>query len=570
MRSIPSRWPPTCTPHSSTGARSTACRSAAGRSGWRGEGRTDWVDDGPPGSCPWSASRMPATTRAAPSIACSSVRCCDPCRPRDRAVRPIGGAGAFTHDAVTCGGLGPTQEPVLEHNPGRAGRPRLEVGDRIVGCMTMLVSLSPATRQASADVASHTGRLEKMIVRAVPGHVAEAERLVTASGGLVGRKLSIISGFAARVPVDAANDLRAVSGRGCGGRPRHPDAAAERRPGARVRHDGRLRLDVGVTQMVGAQALWAAGHTGQGVDVALVDTGVAPVPASRPDKIVNGPDLSLDYQYGLAERSTPTATAPTWPASSPAEDAGTPGRRRTRQQRRPFRRRRPRRPHRQRQGRRGRRRDRRVAGDRRHRLGRAAPQRQRHEHQGAQPLVRHPLGPAVHRRPPRLRRRGRVAAAASSWSRRPATTAAPSKQLADPAYDPRLLAVGGYDAKNSKDPKKWVPADFTNARLLEAQRRRVRARHAPAQPACPRLVRRQQLPGEPGRHPLHPGQRHLAGRGSHLRTRRRPLRQVPERDTRPDQDDPRRDPQRLRRGRRCSGSSASTRTTPARSTAPRR
>ena len=36
------------------------------------------------------------------------------------------------------------------------------------------------------------------------------------------------------------------------------------------------------------------------------------------------------------------------------------------------------------------------------------------------------------------------------------------KQLADPAYDPRLLAVGGYDAKNSKDPKKWVPADFTN------------------------------------------------------------------------------------------------------------
>jgi serine protease AprX len=52
-----------------------------------------------------------------------------------------------------------------------------------------------------------------------------------------------------------------------------------------------------VTAGDGAQAWWSAGYTGQGVDVALIDTGVAPVPGlSTSGKIVNGPDLSLESQ----------------------------------------------------------------------------------------------------------------------------------------------------------------------------------------------------------------------------------------------------------------------------------
>ena len=52
-----------------------------------------------------------------------------------------------------------------------------------------------------------------------------------------------------------------------------------------------------ITAGDGAQAWWNAGDTGQGVDVALIDTGVAPVPAlSGANKIVNGPDLSLESQ----------------------------------------------------------------------------------------------------------------------------------------------------------------------------------------------------------------------------------------------------------------------------------
>jgi serine protease AprX len=50
-----------------------------------------------------------------------------------------------------------------------------------------------------------------------------------------------------------------------------------------------------IERIIGAQDLWAAGYTGKGVDVALVDTGVSPVAGlSDPGKIVYGPDVSID------------------------------------------------------------------------------------------------------------------------------------------------------------------------------------------------------------------------------------------------------------------------------------
>jgi serine protease AprX len=50
-----------------------------------------------------------------------------------------------------------------------------------------------------------------------------------------------------------------------------------------------------VSRMVGAQGAWAAGYVGAGVDVAVIDTGVAPVPGlDGAGKVVAGPDLSLD------------------------------------------------------------------------------------------------------------------------------------------------------------------------------------------------------------------------------------------------------------------------------------
>jgi serine protease AprX len=47
----------------------------------------------------------------------------------------------------------------------------------------------------------------------------------------------------------------------------------------------------------GAQAWWSAGYTGNGVDVAVIDTGVSPVAGlNAPGKVIYGPDLSFESQ----------------------------------------------------------------------------------------------------------------------------------------------------------------------------------------------------------------------------------------------------------------------------------
>jgi serine protease AprX len=52
-----------------------------------------------------------------------------------------------------------------------------------------------------------------------------------------------------------------------------------------------------VTAGDGVQSWWNAGYTGRGVDVAVIDTGVAPVAGlNAPGKVINGPDLSLESQ----------------------------------------------------------------------------------------------------------------------------------------------------------------------------------------------------------------------------------------------------------------------------------
>lgn len=52
-----------------------------------------------------------------------------------------------------------------------------------------------------------------------------------------------------------------------------------------------------IEKLIGARAMWAKGYTGAGIDIALLDSGVAPVAGlSAPGKIVNGPDLTPESQ----------------------------------------------------------------------------------------------------------------------------------------------------------------------------------------------------------------------------------------------------------------------------------
>src|SRR4051812_11213655 len=51
-----------------------------------------------------------------------------------------------------------------------------------------------------------------------------------------------------------------------------------------------------VADVVGAKSMWSRGYTGKGVGVALVDTGVVPVSGLTSGNVVNGPDLSFESQ----------------------------------------------------------------------------------------------------------------------------------------------------------------------------------------------------------------------------------------------------------------------------------
>ena len=51
-----------------------------------------------------------------------------------------------------------------------------------------------------------------------------------------------------------------------------------------------------VKKVIGASAMHAAGFTGKGVGVALIDTGVTEVPGLNTGNVYHGPDLSFDSQ----------------------------------------------------------------------------------------------------------------------------------------------------------------------------------------------------------------------------------------------------------------------------------
>ena len=134
-----------------------------------------------------------------------------------------------------------------------------------------------------------------VIVRELSGSLDGPERAVERLGGEVGRHISIIDGFVARVPAGGVELLEDLSG------------IHSVTPDARVTllHsvDGYDALtDLGsmhwvAGEVTGAGEYWNNGFTGQGVDVALIDSGVTPVDGlTTPGKVINGPDLSFEGQ----------------------------------------------------------------------------------------------------------------------------------------------------------------------------------------------------------------------------------------------------------------------------------
>jgi serine protease AprX len=155
-------------------------------------------------------------------------------------------------------------------------------------------SPAPAATPAAARPAVPTATT-RVVVRGLPGSQRAVERAVSAVGGRVTRRLPIIDGVSALVPATALGRLRASAG----GAAVTPDAA-----GRVLGLDPVLGYDTAadtgglplIRAIVGADKLWARGWTGKGVDVAVIDTGVSPVRGLTSGNVVNGPDLSFDSQ----------------------------------------------------------------------------------------------------------------------------------------------------------------------------------------------------------------------------------------------------------------------------------
>ncbi len=119
-----------------------------------------------------------------------------------------------------------------------------------------------------------------------------AAHAVVRSGGTVSRQLGLIEGFAALVPGWALEPLVGLPGV----RSVTPDASmrllsSTYSPTSDV---ASLYNTAGIT---GARYMWSKGFTGKGVDIALIDSGIAPVEGlTTPGKVVNGPDISFDSQ----------------------------------------------------------------------------------------------------------------------------------------------------------------------------------------------------------------------------------------------------------------------------------
>ena len=159
----------------------------------------------------------------------------------------------------------------------------------VLGASVLVTSVGLSLSQGIAAKAADVS----VIVRG--GSCTSAAALdgaITAAGGTVTTNIGIIRGASAVVPAGAL------------------PALASSPLVAEVTPDGPVHLasnnfnpstDTGsaynTTLMTGAQSYWQAGYTGQGVDIALLDTGVVPVNGlSASGKVLYGPDFTPESQ----------------------------------------------------------------------------------------------------------------------------------------------------------------------------------------------------------------------------------------------------------------------------------
>lgn len=168
------------------------------------------------------------------------------------------------------------------------------VGRMLAGLTATLVVLTMAATPGIQQMQEDMGRSISVIVRELPGSGDMPEQAVADLGGTVERHIGIIDGFVAHVPEGGIQALERSAGV-------HSVTENTR---MRMLHNpgsshtvGQADSLHGSLSLMKANQLWDEGITGEGVDVALIDTGVLPVNGlTHPGKVINGPDLSFESQ----------------------------------------------------------------------------------------------------------------------------------------------------------------------------------------------------------------------------------------------------------------------------------
>lgn len=157
--------------------------------------------------------------------------------------------------------------------------------------LAVVAPASAATASPARDIAA--GPAARYVVRLAPGVGAGSltEALADVGGSVVGVQPTLGTAVV-RLPAGSVGRFRAAPEV----REVVPDATV---PAASLGFDPATQPGsmTNITRLTGAQEWWKAGYTGSGVDVALIDTGVAPVPGlTASDKVFVGPDLSFESQ----------------------------------------------------------------------------------------------------------------------------------------------------------------------------------------------------------------------------------------------------------------------------------
>jgi serine protease AprX len=152
---------------------------------------------------------------------------------------------------------------------------------------------TPTSTPATVSVPSAgTGPLAGYLVRTEPGQVAAVAAALRSAGVQVTSEISTVD-----VVVVRASGAQAAAIGSVGGVVEvTPDAAVQLQGGA-YDPKGDVNSMVSIDDLLKVDDAWAAGATGQGVDVAVIDSGVTPVAGLDSGQVINGPDLSFESQF---------------------------------------------------------------------------------------------------------------------------------------------------------------------------------------------------------------------------------------------------------------------------------